>query len=220
MPTPVFPTRLFAFVSREQGIERSTLRGGTAISGAEDIVSTDGGGRVYAEFAGGQLVDRAQVLAWRSMQAILDEGVSPIIVPFGDKRHTPYGGEVEVPHSDGTPFSDGGLYFSGGPSAVTVGAAALRATSIRLTVTALQPLIGGEWFSIEHPLKGWRAYRIATIAPDGTTTFRPPLREAVGDGVAVELSNPRCLMVQDAKAGSKLDFGRYTEAGVRFVEAP
>lgn len=224
----VFPTGRFNFLDQEVNIERQTLTGGTSISGEIDRVSADGGGRVFAQFARGSLPDRSAVLAWRAVTTLLEEGVSPVIVPFCDIRHQPYGpaNGSGVPHSDGSPLSDDSLYLTSGGGSVSVGARVLRATTIRITSTLAQPLIGGEWFSIEHPTKDWRAYRIAKLFPvEGSPgqydlTFRPPLREAVADGEAVELLTPRCLMVQDAPTSTALENRRYTEAAIRFVEAP
>lgn len=214
----IFPTRLFGFLETEYDIERQTLKGGTALSGEQDVISTDGGGRVFAELSDGSLVDRGPTLAWRALLTQLEEGVTPIVVPFCDARYTPYAtGGGHVPHSDKTPFADQARYFGSG-FVSTVGAAALRATSLALSPTLPRPLIGGEWFSIEHPTKGWRAYRIASV--DGATvTFRPPLREAVPNDAAVEFAEPKCLMVQDGRASSRKQ-GHLTPAAIRFVEAP
>lgn len=217
--TLIFPTGLFGFQSKEANIERQTLKGGTALSGEQDVVSTDGGGRVFVEFAGGPLVDRSVNLAWRALQTLLEEGVTRVVVPFCDARHTPYGKRHRVPHSDGTPFSDDTLYVGGEGSAETIEPAALRATSVRLSLALEQPLIGGEWFAIEHPNKGWRAYRIGAIDGDAVS-FRPPLREAVPAGTHVEFADPRCLMVQDGATSSRVDYGRLGDAAIRFVEAP
>lgn len=214
-----FPTGLFGFLEQEVDVERQTLKGGTALSGEQDTVSTDGGGRVFAEFAAGALVDRDVVLAWRALLGQLEEGVTRVVVPFCDKRHTPYGPEHRVPHSDNTPFSDGTLYVGGGPTATAASAAPLRSTSLSLSGLFSRPLIGGEWFSIAHPTKGDRAYKVRSV--EGTTvSFVPPLREAVPAGSEINFRDPRCLMVQDGRASSRLQNRRYTEAAIRFIEAP
>lgn len=222
MATLVFPTGLFGFLSKDIDIERQTLTGGTALSGEQDVVSTDGGGRVFAAFGDGNAVDRSTVLAWRALLTNLEDGVAPIIVPFCDVRHTPYGAMHRVPHSDGTPFSDESLYRGADdPVASTTAPADLRATQIAYTIEAAQPLLGGEWFAIEHPTKGWRAYRIASIdETDGTLRFRPPLREAVPAGTSLEFAAPRCLMRQEPKSASSLTTGRASQPAIRFIEAP
>lgn len=219
-----FPTALFGFLDQEIDIERQTLKGGTALSGDEDKVSTDGGGRVFADFSSGALVDRDKVLAWRALATILEEGVTPIVVPFCDIRHQPYGGEHVVPHSDDTFFSDGSGYSGGGPVAHTAAGLALRATAATFSISLPQPLIGGEWFSMQHATKGWRAYKVRTVVSqdDDTVaiTFRPPLREAVDEGQIVDFENPRCLMTADGRPGTRLINRRQNDAAVRFVEAP
>lgn len=225
----VFPTCLFGFLEKEVDIERQTLKGGTALSGEQDKISTDGGGRVFAEFAAGSLVDRHVNLAWRAIVTQLEEGVTPMVVPFCDSRHTPYGSVVSgpggsVPHSDQTPFSDDTLYQADAAVASVADAAALRATTLRVNMQLAQPLIGGEWFSIQHPGKNWRAYRIGAILEQSDTSallqFRTPLRGAVTPGMAVDFINPRCLMVADMRPSTRVQNGRYGEAAIRFVEAP
>lgn len=217
----VFPTRLFRFNESEVGIERQTLRGGVSLAGEEDVISADGGGRVFAEFSNGPLIDRSPTLAWRAFLARMEEGVVPVIVPFCDARHTPYvGAPHRVPHSDDTPFSDETLYVGGGaPNATLTSNAALRATTIAFAISDERLFQGGEWFSIEHPTKGYRAYQITSVNTQGNVSFRPPLREAAAIGTVVNFSAPRCLMVQDGRSRSQKQ-GRYTEAAIRFIEAP
>lgn len=217
----IFPTALFGFLSKEIDVERQTLSGGTSLAGETDTVSTDGGGRVFADLAGGSLVDRKTVLAWRAVVAILEEGVTPVVVPFCEIRFQPYGGEHTVPHSDGTPFSDEAEYSGGASNLPALAPAALRATTIDVGAGALpQSLLGGEWFSIEHPTKGWRAYKVRRVLSPTSVAFVPPLREAVAAGEMLDFSNPRCLMVAQGRPGTRTEYGRATEAAVRFVEAP
>lgn len=222
--TPVFPTALFAFDEQEIDVERRTITGGVSLSGFEDVIETDGGGRVFAEFANGPLLEREHQLAWRAIGARFGGGTVPIIVPFCDKLHQPYGGEHLVPHSDDTTFSDETEYEGGGPAATVAESALLRATTISLAINFAQELIGGEWFAIDHPTKGWRAYNIATIVEQDATsavvTFLPPLREAVSVGEVVDFAEPKCTMRVDGRPPRRLEIGRYGEASIRFVEAP
>lgn len=224
MTYPIFPTALFAFDDQEIDLERRTISGGMSLANVEDTIQTDGGGRWFAEFANGPLLDREPVLAWRAFLLIAEEGAEVVEVPFCDPMHQPYGYEHSVPHSDDTPFDDESLYSGGGAIATAAADAALRATTLNLAITLPQPLVGGETFSIDHPTKGWRAYRVRTVesqTDEATTiTFRPPLREAVTEGDAIDFVSPRCLMVQQGRASSSINLGRYGEAAIRFVEAP
>lgn len=217
----VFPTALFGFKSQDVNIERQTLSGGRAISGAQDVVSTDGGGRVYAEFGEGDLIDRDKVLAWRALITMLEEGVTEMVVPFCDIRHQPFGGEHTATYGDGSVHSDGTPFSGGGPFGETTAPAALRATTLQFNGAFSQPLIGGEWFTIEHIAKGPRAYRVRTVAGD-VLTFRPPLREAITAGTRLDFANPRCRMIQDPDGGkvtARISNRRHTVAEIRFVEA-
>lgn len=213
-----FPTGLFGFLDQEVDIERQTLSGGTSIAGDTDRVSADGGGRVFAEFGRGELIDREKVLAWRAILGALEEGVTPMVVPFCDLRHQPYGGEHTVTYGDGTVHSDGTPFAGGGPFAEVTSAAALRGTSVPINGAFSQPLVGGEWFTVIHPNKGPRAYKVRKIEGDAIS-FRPPLREAIPAGTELDFANPRCLMVQDGRAAAALTNRRQTTAAVRFVEA-
>lgn len=216
----IFPTALFGFKTVEVDIERQTLTGGVSLSGDEDLLAIDGGGRVYAQFADGDLIDRDKVLAWRALLTILEGGVAAMVVPFCDIRHQPYGGEHRVPYGDGAYHSDGSPFAGGGPFAEATAPASLRATTLSFNGAFAQPLIGGEWFGIEHPGKGWRAYRVRTVdAEGGTLTFRPPLREAIGAGDVLDFAEPRCLMIQNDKASVSLANRRHVSAAIRFVEA-
>lgn len=220
----IFPTARFGFLDLEVDVERQTLKGGTALNGDQDVVSTDGGGRVFAEFARGSLVDRDKIMAWRAILGQLEEGVTRAVVAFCDRRHTPFGGEHHVTHSDGTPFSDDSRYIGGGPVAAVQAPAPLRSTVLSFTFVSGHPLIGGEWFTITHPTKGERAYKVRSIDSQANgvaqVRFVPPLREAAVVGQVVDFRNPRCLMVQDGRASSRLENRRYTEAAIRFIEAP
>lgn len=220
----VFPTCLFAPNEVQADLERRTISGGEAINGDEDVIATDGGGRVFVEFGDPYLDDVATAKAWRAIDAWLDGGATPIIVPFCDTRHQPTVGSVSTTHSDGTPFSDETEYTQGDAHGELAASAGLRATTLHLENLVLpEVLLGGEWLSIDHTTMRWRAYRIAEItaydADAGTATVkvRPPLREAVAAGAEVDFSNPRCVMRIEGGMPSPTTFG-YASGAARFVE--
>lgn len=215
-----FPTALFGFKSQDVDIERQTISGGTALSGETDVIETDGGGRVYAEFGDGDLIDRDRVLAWRALVTQLAGGTVAMEVPFCDIRHQPHGGEHIATYGDGAVHSDGTPFAGGGPFGEATAAAALRATSLEFNGAFSRPLIGGEWFSIDHGDKGVRAYRVAAVE-GSILRFMPPLRKAIPVGQALDFSNPRCLMRVDPdapKPSSRINNKRHTVAAVRFIE--
>lgn len=214
----VFPTQRFCFERHDADIERRSISGGVAISGDEDVIQTDGGGRLFCEFENAFLDDPDVALDWRGISAAGDGGATPMIVPFGDIRHQLVG-NIFAPDGPGDKESD----YPPTSDNVTVSTAApLRATTIDLKVSYLPgPVRKGMWLSIDHPIMRWRAYRIAAVlADDGrwvTVQVRPPLREAVAMDTPVEWANPRCVMRIDGEMRSPTTLG-YAEGSVRFVE--
>ncbi len=206
----------FHFDDQDIRREGLTTSGGPSLSGIEEPISTDGGGKWVADFANGEPLDRAGTLAWRAITEGMDGGATAVIVYFCDRLHQPVGDAVTVPHSDDTPFDDDSEYSSGGATA-TAAAAALRATTLTISIASEKPLIGGEMFSIEHATWGWRVYRIISI--DGATIqFRPPLREAIAADTPLEFDSPRCQMLLAGATSNPLNMGRFTSCSIRFVE--
>ncbi|TWF42200.1 hypothetical protein [Neorhizobium alkalisoli] len=106
----------------------------------------------------------------------------------------------DIPHSDGSSFSDGSGYSQSSAWGEIVEAANLNAGIIRVRVYGLtRALRWSDWFSIYHPVsKGWRAYRYWDVLdvtsetnPVYTLAIAPPLREATPVGTRVEFVRPR-----------------------------
>lgn len=214
----VFHPCAFGFL--EANLERvgNITSGGVSLSGIDDKMNTDGGGFWRYDLSEGKTISRESGLAWRALKEGMDGGATAVIVRLcGERRFQPVGARVRVPHSDATPFSDDSLYVSSGASYVTVGATALRATSMQISGESEKSLLGGELFSILHPSWGWRVYRIVTIEGD-QITFRPPLREATTAGTAVEFDEIRCQMQLAASSGNPTTVGKYTSCAMTFVE--
>lgn len=219
----VFPTCLFSPSDIHADFERRTTSGGVSLSGEEDIIATDGGGRVFLEIGDAYLDEPIIALAWRAFDAWCDGGVRPVIVHLCEHRYQPSNGVVTVPHGDGTTFSDETEYSQGDAHGEVAVDAPLRATTLTLTNLVLaRPLVGGEWFAIDHPTWRWRSYRIAEVmeqdATSATITFRAPLREAVTAGTEVDFTDPRCVMRVEGGLPSPTSFGFVNAPAVRFVE--
>jgi hypothetical protein len=207
----------FGFKDKDIRREGLTSSGGTSLSGYEDVIRTDGGGFVVAEFSNGGTRARQDTLAIRAILDAMDGGAVAVVVHFCDRLHQPVGDRVTVPHSDDTPFSDDTLYVSSGASASAVAPAALRATSLRMTIVSELPLLAGELFTIVHPNWGERAYRVINIDGD-TIQFRPPLREAINAGTALDFDDPRCRMRLSGTPNNATNMGRFQAVTARFVE--
>ncbi|MCK1503858.1 hypothetical protein [Bradyrhizobium sp. 18] len=212
--------------------------GQTAVSFAP-IVRSDGGGiwtcsMSDISLSGGNGLrgkDRQKLttLLWRAVRQIADGGVTPLVVPRNDALFLPWpagvarAAGIDIPHSDGALFSDGSGYYQSIID-ITAAAAALRATSLDITINYAGELMGGESFSIEHETMGWRVYEIATVSMDdgvaGTITFMPPLREAIPANTQLEFDRPRCVMRLAKTSSMDLSVQPWTfnSASVDFVE--
>lgn len=229
----VWPVDLFQAKTVLPQLVGQATTGGRSGSGVSQAVRTDGGGLWRLSFSGIWLRTADQIRAWRAWEAILDGGVTKVVVPFCDLRFAPrplVSGvpvipEPDVPHSDGAYFDDDTGYASGLIVAATVGVGALRATTVTLDIITGSALRGGEHFSLEHPTKGWRLYRVRTVdASDGTqqvVTIRPPLREATTDAMPVEFAKPRTVATLADPDGMALPvaMGRTAMTDVAFVES-
>lgn len=222
MPLMVFPTHRFPFQSKDFDIDQALLSGGKALSGDEDVIASDGGGRWYADLGNADQYTRDRVMLWRAFKSAISYGAAPFVFPVSDIRHQPSRGRVRVPHSDGTTFSDDTLYASGDCEAGLTADAGLRATQISISMTLGKPLIGGERFTIVHPAMRDRCYQIGRIIDQTATTatvqFHPPLREAAPAGGAVDFNNPRCVMRLDGRMTAPLAGPRWATGSARFVE--
>ena len=229
----VWPTDFFKARETDPYLQGRTVSGGQSVSGISQAVRTDGGGLWTISFAGIFLYTPDHIRAWRAWDGILDGGAQNIIVPICDLRYGPrpiVGGvpvvpSDPVPHSDDTYFSDTAGYVSSLIEAETVGTADLGATEIVIDVTLGEPLRGGEHFTLIHPTRGARMYRVAQVSAvsgtEHTVKIRPPLREATTDEMPADFDRPRCVMrLADPNAMRlPLQLGRYATVGVSFVES-
>jgi len=204
--TPEFywPPSQFTPRSQKWALRGAAKTGGASIAGIVQAVRVDGGGYWVAELREIRLASADQLRAWRAWEVILDGGATPVVVEMCDPRQRPdvVIGGVEakahtVPHSDDMTFSDSAPYASVPIAAMVHAPAALRATTLDIVIQNVT-LRGGEHFSIQHPVRSHRLYRVRTAEDIGggvsRITLRPPLREAVAAGEPAEFNSPRCVM--------------------------
>lgn len=201
-----------------------TLAGPTSVSGKTQTVSSDAG--IWRITFGDITVrNRAEVLAWRGIDAILEGRLNPILVPFCRAYQPVPDGAVAaglydgVQHDDDTPFDDETEYGATVIEVETSASAAAGATSMAVTIGYADTIVPGQVFSI-----GERAYRVRTItyASDtaATITFRPPLRDAVASAAELNFDNPVCRMrlASDSEMTLPLAGRRRATETVNFVE--
>lgn len=200
-------------------LQGMTLNGGVTLAGTATVGRTDGGG-IWVGEQTFLLHARDQIKAARAIEATLDGGVGKIVAWSFEEPFAPDGLSLsEVPHSDGSPFSDGSEYLTVPNGAVTTADAALRATTLSITMVA-GVIQGGERFSIVHPTKGWRRYTVSRVEGD-EITIRPPLREAALSGTELNFLRVGCAcrLANPEEFFGALDASRIVEVTARWVEA-
>jgi len=202
-----FPTALLRETQLTWALSGRTVSSGQTGAGFEPMAETTVGGLWRAELGSIPVRTKAQVHAWRALEALLDSGATQLILPMCDKRYFPVPVVEGVPLyaygpvtlDDGTLLSDGtGIAQPVVVAYVTEGAD-LRATSLKILFVQGAALQGGEHFSIRHGNLGDRLYRIAQVRIEPVTgysqvTIRPPLREAVPAFTQLQFDAPKCVM--------------------------
>jgi hypothetical protein len=220
----------FHFSEQDIRVVGSEVDGGTSLSGIQDVVETSGGGYWQgdwgeADFGGRSEDERAETLAWRAANAGLAGG-RRVIVPFCDRWHQPVLDRVTVPHSDGTPFSDGSEYISDGASSTVLAVVngqtgGLNCTILDIAITSERALIGGERFTHIHSTWRERAYEIGTvedITGGKRISFHPPIRGGIAVGDVLDFDNPRCVMRRSSEPTNALSMGIWSSASITMVE--
>jgi hypothetical protein len=202
----------------DQDIRRvgSTTSGGMSLSGVDDTIENDGGGFWQADFSNGETLERADTMAWRAINAAMDNGSAAVVVEFCDKLHQPIGGEMGVAGSRFQPGDDRS-YSPPGALAHATAPASVRATMLHISIASEQPLIGAERFTIVHTNWGERCYEVM-IVNGSTIEIRPPLREAITSSTPLDFDNPRCRMRRASAASNAISLGRYGQCAISFVE--
>lgn len=215
----VWPWDLLTPRSERAGLRGVAMTGGPSTSGIVRSSRLDGGGLwvIEQDFL---FHSRAQIKAARAIEAGLDGGSGEIIVRVFELPFAPIGAEASsVPFSDDSTFSDGTEFLSVPAGAALTAIAALRATTLSLTMI-VGALEGGERFSITHPTKGRRLYTVTRV--DGASiTIRPPLREACASGTELDFTHPSvlCRMANADEFMGALDLNRHITATAVWVEA-
>lgn len=221
----VFPVHLFNPASIKAGVVEKAISGGQALSGDEDVIATDGGGRWEITYSGISLRTVEQERKWDAWVSHLAGGVRAIYVPLVSLRTAPrpvVGSGLARPsaiYADDPYFPSDVRFASPYIVAQTAGAAALRATTLTILVTQGARIQGGEKFSVNG-----RAHKIervtAQAGQQATCIISPPLRSAVASGAAVEFGWPyvQCKAAIGQDLIPDMAFGRTGTVSISFVE--
>jgi hypothetical protein len=222
-PYPHFPVRLFCPPTLYAALEGGAIVGGVSPGQDASIEAMDSGGRWVMEFGEAPLWDVEKVHAWRMFSTAADLGVMGVIVPLWDRLHQAF---AEPRFTGSTTFGqivwrDTPLWEADEIQAVAAETALAHATVVRMTFAGGE-LAGGEHFSIYGPRYGWRLYRIVRVVgvEAGVTELeiRPPLREWLEEGRAINFDSPRCTMRCDGDLSEVVEMLRFGKGVARFVE--
>lgn len=195
----------------------SGIDGGRNGLGESQNIEMSGGGIVTAVFEDCKIVSRDQMRYVNRLGARLNGGFRNIVVPiantwFGpfpliNKIPTPVVGGI--PHSDGARFSDGTGHSQEAVWGHTLEDVGLNAGQMKIRVFGASRDIEGDWFSIEHSVKGWRAYRdwdntkigsgvdnsagYSVPYADFEVAIQPPLRQAAPVFTPLNFARPRFI---------------------------
>jgi len=222
MATPIFPAHLFCPSGVRSYIERKVLSGGTSLSGVEDQVIIDGGGRWSIEYSDISLNSPAEIKDWEAWNGYLNAGTAPVLVPMLSLETAPrpaYGARGLMPPSD--LYTDDPLFptvtrFQAPYIVATVlESAQLRATTVKIAMVRGAPITGGERVSF-----GNRGYRIRRRIAADTYQIEPPLRAPVNAGTDANFDWPvtLCLAVPGEDWTPMIELGQYADASIKFVE--
>lgn len=217
MALKTWPYRLLTPRAQQSLLVGSTITGGRSLGGFSQTARMDGGGFWRTTFSDINLHGRERILAARALSAYLQGGAQAINIPLWDLGFAPrpwVGGEPALgglpePSAEFDPWGWG----AGFGEPIMVGrfdnAAALRATEVSLTISRGSPPVAGQHFGVNHTTWGNRAYRIVEIkgrdVDDYLMTVTPPMREYVGEDVAIELDVPLCAMTLSPESAEALE---------------
>jgi len=235
---PTLEANFLAPVKATFDVTGSSIDGGRNGMGEGQSIEMSGGGIVTAVYEDCKIKDPEHYEYINWLGARLNGGFRfinvPIITdwfgPFPKIGRLPTPIVSGIPHSDGSYFDDGSGYSQATVYGEITEAAALNAGVIKMRVHGLsRPLRWSDWFSIYHPMKGWRAYRYWDVLArtdgsgysDYTLAIAPPLREAVTVGTRVEFARPRFVakFKSDFTLPSVVEAFFVTQQAIQFVEA-
>lgn len=204
---PTLEANLLAPASVSVDVMGSSVSGGRNAVGESQTIEMSGGGLLTATYSDCKLTVPEQYEYVNYLGARFNGGFRFLNVPIISDWYGPFpivngitrakiGG---IRHSDGTLHSDGTGYSQRTVRGVVAQTAGLNAGILKIRMFGLaRPLRWSDWFSINHPTKGWRAYRqwevldvTAEENPVYTLALSMPLREATPLGTDVEFVRPR-----------------------------
>lgn len=201
-----FPYSLIRATSVQMDLAGLTISGGPSANGQQQVIDWSGGGLWVLKLGFQMLRSPDQIRAWRVIQYGGRGGARRINITLCEIRQAPAIPGVSftgVPHSDGSPFSDGSLYSSHIVGAYLAAPVAEDATAMSIRFDGGNVPLGGEIFSLPYTDEnGEDCHEMKVILtveanPDTAAfdiTFLPPMRANHGTDSFLEFEKPKCTM--------------------------
>lgn len=221
----IFPAHLFNPDPVKVDVVPRVISGGTSLSGDEDVIETDGGGRWEISY-GNMDVDGIHLQrVWDAWTSHLAGGAQTVLVPIlslGTAPRPVAGGHLADPsdiYADDDFFPTEVRFGSPHIIATVIADATLRATTLQISVAQGARVEPGMKFSVNN--RGFKIERVLSRAGMAATCkVSPPAREAIVAGTAANFDWPvvlcRAVIGQDLSAAISL--GMFGETSISFVE--
>ncbi|WP_412063971.1 hypothetical protein [Rhizobium sp. SYY.PMSO] len=236
---------LLASPKAEFDVVGNAIDGGRNAVGESFAIELSGGGVATFVLNDCKIVTREGLRYMNKLAARLNGSFRNITVPIPTDWFGPFpsiGGKqtttvTTIPHTDGSVFASTSGFTQPTVWGEFRSDAALNAGQVDIRVWGAPRDIDGDVFSVEHDVKGWRAYRdwdgvktgSGTAASSGITmpyddytlAIQPPLRQAVTVGTRIEFVRPRFVahFPADFTLPVTIDAFVVFEQTIRFREA-
>lgn len=223
MAIVVWPEKLLSPLECRAYLVPFTRSGGRTLGGVKPSTRTDLG-HWRIDIMGIPMHGAAKRRTWDAIDSYLGGASGRIAVPAWAMDSAPYasGKEeplIEVPHSDGSTFSDGSMYQQNAISVVTVGVTAIGATVMSMRLIAGAADLSGVRFSYNHAL--YKTGQVVSVEADiWTVRITPSIRELIPAGADLEFDRPTCVcnLLEDDGMQRSMNADRFERASVSFVE--
>lgn len=223
MAVIVWPEKLLSPLECRAYLVPFTRSGGRTLGGVKPSTRTDLG-HWRIDILGIPMHGQGKRRTWDAISAYLGGSSGRIAVPAWAMDSAPYasGKEeplIEVPHSDGSTFSDGSEYQQNAISVVSVGVTAIGATVMSMRLINGVADLSGVRFSYNHAL--YQTGQVVSVEDDiWTVRITPSVRELIPAGADLEFDRPTCVcnLVDDDGMQRSMNADRFERASVSFIE--
>jgi hypothetical protein len=227
MPIFVFPAHLFNPDPVKADVVPRVISGGTALNGEEDVIQTDGGGRWEISYGEMDVDSPYLQRVWDAWTSHLSGGAQTVLVPLlslGTAPRPVAGNGIADPSdfvADDDYFPTEVRYAAPHISATVSASAALRATTLQLTVSQGAEIQPGMKFSVDG--RGFKVERVLSRSRmTATCKVAPPAREAIPAGTSADFEWPvvRCRAAIGQDLSAAISLGMFGTTSISFVEDP